>query len=446
MSYFAFIEANGERIAEWTSYSVDSDLMTPADGFSFDVEVPGDTETRERLLELTKPGTEIKIFVGDDVGGGPRERFQQMVGIIDDRTIGASREGGTVIQIEGRDLAGILTDASVELNLNVSADMRLIDLVREAVGFYGIEVVTDSYAAQRTLQGGGRTSETQAARRAGVAPSRFSFTQQEEATRTGRSVDGALGTDEELREEQFTATGDRLDTITDALASRRGARSGYANIMGPGDIERLTVKDARPQVGETIWAFIERHCTRLGVLLWCSPLGRLILSSPRYNQEPRYRAVRRYVEDTEDPNNVRDGKLIESIGDRHSKVVVYGRGNIRSTERTPVSGEAVDDSWPAELAKPLYLQETDLRTADACARKALRELMRFRRDAFQLEYTLDDHGQRGYLYAIDSTIRVIDEPIGVDGTFYITKRTFRKDRDQGTSTTIRAVPLRSLVY
>ncbi len=446
MSDLAFVEVNGVRITEWVTYSIDSDLLTPADGFSFQIEVPGDRDARRRLLDATRPGNELRVYVGDDVGeGAPRSRYIQMIGLIEDREISGTREEGTTISIEGRDLASYLVDSSVEPTLDVSADMRLVDLVTAAVEPYDIAVVTDSYAAQRTLQGG-QGSPDEAARRAGVPPRSYSLAQQEEATRTGRPVDSPLGTDEELQESLFTATGDRLDATVLALQTRRAARSGYANVMGPGDIERLAIKDARPQIGETVWAFIERHCTRLGVLMWMSPLGRLILSSPQYSQRPRYRAVRRYEDDPEDPTNILEAKLHESIGDRHSKVAVYGRGNVRSSERQPVRGEAVDDAWPADLPKPLYLQETDIRTGDAAARKALRELMRHKRDAFAFDITLPDHGANGYLYAVDSTIAIVDEVTGVEGTFYITKRTFKKSREGGTSTSIRAVPLRSLVY
>lgn len=432
MSDFAFIEAGGERITEWTSYSIDSDLATPADGFEFSVDIPREDERRRRrLAEVLAPGVEVQVFVGQDVSGRAQGRYAQMVGVIDDRSISVSREGGTTFTISGRDLAGFLTDASVDLDLDVSAGMRLVDLVTAAVAPYGITVVTDSYGAQRTLSAStSRASE--AARASGVAEAHYSLSAQAEATRTGRPVD--------------EVTGNFLSAALADIQARRAARSGYANVMGPSDIERLTVRDARPQVGETVWAFCARHAERLGVLMWFSPLGRLILSSPRYGQEPRYAAVRRWTSDPAQPNNVLAGELIESIGDRFSEVTVFGRGNMRSSERQVVRGVATDDSWPSSRPKPFRTQEGDIRTSDAAARKALRELMRAKQDAFRVEYTLPDHGANGYLYAIDSTIRVIDEPAIVDGIFYVTKRTFTKDRENGTLTRVRAVPRGALVF
>lgn len=432
MSDVAFIEANGVRILEWTAYSVDSDLLIPADGFSFEVAIPKeDARRRAELREALAIGSEVRIYVGDDVGeGAPRSRYQQMVGVIDDLDVDVTKEG-TVLSVQGRDLAGHLVNASIAPDVDVRSSMRLTDLVRAAVDPYDIEVVTDSFAAQRTLQAG-RVDQNERARRAGVPASSFSFTAAEEARRTGRPLDEVTG--------NFLS-----DAISDVQA-RRAARTGYANVMGPSDIERLTIRDARPQIGETVWAFIARHCERLGVLLWFSPRGRLVLSSPRYTQEPRYRAIRRYASSPSDPNSILAGAVHESMGDRHSEIVVYGRGNVRSSERQPVTGRAIDDSWPSDRPCPLYMQESSIRSADQAARKALRQLMVGKKDSFVLEYTLADHGQNGYLYAIDSTIRVIDEPADVDGVFYITKRTFEKDRSQGTTTRIRAVPRGSLVF
>jgi len=429
----AFIEVNGVRILDWTEYSMDSDLMTAADGFSFSVAMPREEEARRaELREALAVGSEVTFYVGRNVqNGSPQNRYQQMVGIIDDLRVDVTKDGGTVFGIEGRDLAGVLTDASVELDIDVRSNMRLVDLVRAAVDPYDIEVVTDSFAARRTLQAG-RHPQNERARSAGVGASSYSLTAQAEADRTGRPIDEVTG--------NFVS-----DAISD-IQIRRASRTGYANVMGPGDVERLLIRDARPQVGETVWAFCARHCERLGVLMWFSPLGRLILSSPRYTQEPRYRAVRRYNSTASDPNNILTGGLAESIGDRHSEVKVYGRGNIRSSERQPVTGVATDDSWPSARSKPLYMQESSIRSSTEAARKALRELMTNKKDAYLLTYTLPDHGQNGYLFAVDSTIAVIDEPAGVEGTFYITKRTFQQDRSGGTMTSIRAVPLGSLVF
>lgn len=433
MSDFAFIEAGGERIVEWTRYSIDSDLATPADGFEFSVDIPReDEQRRRRLAEVLAPGVEVQVLVGEDVGNGrTRGRYAQMVGVIDDRTINVSREGGTTFSISGRDLAGFLVDSSVDLDLDVSAGMRLVDLVTAAVEPFGITVITDSYGAQRTLSAS-TSRPNEAARAAGVPASSYSLSAQAEATRMGRPVD--------------EVTGNFLANAIHDIQARRAARSGYANVMGPSDIEPLTVRDARPQVGETVWAFCARHAERLGVLMWFSPLGRLILSSPRYGQEPRHSAIRRWTSDPSQPNNVLAGELSESIGSRFSEVTVFGRGNMRSATRQVVRGVATDDSWPSDRPKPFRTQESDIRTSDAAARKALRELMRAKADAFRLDYTLPDHGANGYLYAIDSTLRVLDEPADVDGIFYIVKRTFTKDRESGTMTRMSAVPRGSLVF
>jgi prophage tail gpP-like protein len=432
MNLTAQIEVDGTQIGAWTNYAIDSDLLVPSDGFKLSVELPEDPARRRELRDLTSPGKQIRIYLAQvNESGDVVQRYRQMVGIIDDRGTTSSREKGTIYTISGRDLIGHLLQASVALDVEVRANMTLVSLVEAALLPYGIGVATDSYAARTRLQAG-RARARERARSAGVGPRSYTLTAQAEADRTGRPIDEILGVDS--------------DTSPGARSARAGVVSGYANSMSPSDIARLSVRDARPQVGETVWAFIERHTKRLGVLAWLSPVGTLVLSSPRYEQRPRYAAVRRNPSDPAFANNVLSGGLNESIGDRHSSVTVYGRGNPRNSERRIVTGTATDDAWPADMDKPLIIQDASIRSGAVAARRALRELMARKESAFTLEYVLDGHGSHGHLFAIDTTIAVVDEESDVRGVFYVVRRQFNQDRQNGTTTNIRCVPRGALVF
>jgi prophage tail gpP-like protein len=431
----AFIEVNGERLVVWDEYSFDSDMLVPADGFSFSVSLPGgrtrDTaRQRDALRALLHPGAEVIVFVGKDRGDGqPQTRTMQLTGIIDDRSIDVTRDGGTIVKLEGRDLAGFLVDSSVPLSLEVSLEMPLLDLAKKAVEPWAISVVADSYAAQQTLQGS-RTDHTRAARAAGVPPSRYSLSAQQEADRTGRPIAEVVG-----------ASGASQDQ-----AQARATRS-YANSLSPSDVARLTAKEARPQAGETVWAFLDRHARRLGCLMWMGPDGKLILGSPRYEQSPSYKLVRRYEELGSEHNNILAGGVTESIGDRFSEVTVLGRGNAHSRDRSNTTkGSAKDEAWPTIYPKPLIIHENGIKTKDEAARRALRELSQGKSQSFVLRYTTGDHAVADVVWAVDSTAQVLDEPIGVDGVFYTVGRTFAKDRKNGTSTSVRLYPRGSIVF
>ena len=441
MSESAFLEVDGARLPVWDEYSVDSDLFSPADGFSFGVSLPSDSRfstprSRAELREKLKPGRSVKLYVGDDSELGPETRFLQMTGFIDDADVTATRDGGTVVKVQGRDVAGYLVDASVDLRIAVTPEMKLLDLIRVAVEPWDIDVLADSFAASETLRGNSRqragSRQRRGARAAGIRADRYSLSAQAEADRTGRPIEEVVGT--------------APDTDPAAAQARLATRSAYANGLSPSDIARLKVSDARPQVGETVWAFIDRHCKRLGVMIWFAPEGRLIVSSPHYTQDPSFSAVRRYRSDASQPNNVLDGSVRQSIGERVSKVTVYGRGNPRTGSRTIPHGVAVDESWPSPFPKEMVIQDTAIKTDAEATRRAVRELNQRKQQSFMLEYELQGHGQGPVIYSIDTVMTVVDDAADVRGNFYVTRRTFQRSRTDGTKTSIQALPIGAIVF
>lgn len=440
MADVVYLEVAGTRLPIWDSYSVDSDMFVPADGFRFAVSLPNDSQfsergRREQLRDKLKPGARVELFVGKESRGGqPNERTLQMTGFIDDSTVEATATNGTVIKVEGRDLAGMLVDSSIDPEMRFSVDMPLLTLVREAVKPWGIEVVSDGFDARETLRGrrlrraGQRT--VRAARSAGVPSSRWNVGLQAESDRTGIPIDTLAGAD-----------GDDAS----AAQARAAARASAANSLTQSDIQRLKVKDARPRIGETVWAFLERHVRRLGLMMWMSPDGKLIVSSPHYAQEPSFAAHRRFVSLGESPNNVSSGGVRQDIGERYSKVVVYGRGNVRSGARRVPKGIATDSAWPEGFGpKLLVLQDTSIRDDAAAARRALRELGLRKQQSIVLDYVLDDHGQRSGIYCIDSVCSVVDETANIAGNYYCVRRQFQRS-EAGTRTIVRLVPVGSLV-
>lgn len=442
MGESVYIEVGGTRLPVWDSYSIDSDMLVPSDGFTFSVSLPSDSywsESRRRaeLRDRLYAGAPVNVYVGrDDPNAPPSTRTLQMTGVIDDSSIDITREGGTVIKLEGRDLASYLVDSSVRLDLRVSTEMRLLTLIERAVQPWGIEVVADSFAARETLRGNQRRRAgsriRRAARSAGIRPDAYSLTAQAEADRTGRPLEDVVGAD--------------LENDAGAIQARNAARGSFANDLTQSDVQRLRINDVRPRIGETVWAFCERHCKRLGLIMWMSPDGKLIVSSPDYTQEPSYSAVRRYRSVRSEPNNIMSGGVRQSIGERFSEIIVYGKGNPRNGGRNLPQGRASDDGWPGDgLVKLHIMQDPNVRTDAQAEKRAIRELNVLRRQAFVLEYTLADHAQAGTIYSVDTVVAVVDEAANVTGNFYITRRTLQRDLKNGTSTAIKALPVGSLL-
>lgn len=112
---------DGKEHADWTSYSIDSDLMVPADAWSFSLgPVVGD------LPAALAEGREVKVKVAGQV---------VMTGRIDTLTHEASRQGRS-IAINGRDGAAVLVDCSAPIF--VSKQISLAEIVAKVVRPLGI--------------------------------------------------------------------------------------------------------------------------------------------------------------------------------------------------------------------------------------------------------------------------------------------------------------------
>lgn len=425
---YVSIEAGGERFDTWTEYSVASDLLTPADAFSLTVELGGVRRDMRGLVsnmrDLLAPSSAVRLYIGRDVTGAQPGRALQMAGIVDTLDPSASVAGGTVLAVRGRDLACHLTDSSIDLRVLGTGEVTLLQVIRAAVAPWDIEVITDGTAGRDILTGRVAAQPADAlqlaeARAFGISPAAYSRILRRRAEREQRAADGGA-------------------------ASPR-SRDRSANGLAPGDVERLKVKDAKPKPGESVWAFLQRHVARFGLLLWLDPRGKLVVSAPRYDTAPIARLVRRYVNQPEDANNIIGGGGSENIADRVSSVTVYGRTHGDDATRSAITHTETDETWPAPYPRPLILHDNSARSLEEAQRRARRELRMRAVNARVLDYEVSDHGQGGYLYAVDSMVIVDDEVGGATGLWYVTSRTFAGSRDRGTTTQLRLVPPGSLV-
>jgi len=91
---------NGGEIVGWTSYSINSDFLTPTDGWSFTV---GGKKSWDKIKDVVKPDYKIKILID----GKP-----QLSGWIDVVTL-TSDEGGLTVNIQGRDILRPLIKSNI---------------------------------------------------------------------------------------------------------------------------------------------------------------------------------------------------------------------------------------------------------------------------------------------------------------------------------------------
>ena len=418
------LEVGGERLDVWTRYEVDTDLLQPADGFHLEVEVGAglariSQDRFRRYREQLSPGSLVRLYVGDDITGRRRERYLQLTGRIDELNIDQSRARGTTLRVSGRDHGAYLVDSCVPVGLIRDEGTAFLDLVRAAVAPWNLEVISDGTASRDILTGrhvltARERLELEEARAQGINPAAFTRMLRRRAERQGRPLDEVAG-----------------------VTADPQARARTSNGLLSSDVQRLTHRRAAPRAGETVWDFLDRHARRLGLMMWMDPRGRLIVSAPRYDQQPLYRFVRRWQNRGDDPNTILEGGRRKDGSALFSEVTVFGRARGGDVTRTSIRGTVTGD---LPYQRRLVVHDNSVRDSSEAERRARRELRRRLADSDILQYELPDHGLGRYLYAIDTTAAVEDEVSGVSDVWYVTRRTFRRDRENGTSTAVRLAP------
>lgn len=418
------LEIAGERIDTWGSYRVASSLLTPADDWTASLFVRGDAEARALVASYVKVGEPVKAWIRQNPGSPDETRALQLRGFIETREVMNDR-AGTRITVSGRDLAAHLTDSCVPPDVVRQVGPNFVDIVRQLVAPWGMEVTLDATASRHIATGEVMTTSEgrlaqQRARRLGVPPGAVGRGLAERAARGRTPIDQVLGS---------TPAAERA-----AQRTRRGSANG----LTASDIERIKLDEAMPQSGEVVWEYLERHAQRFGLMMWADAEGRLVISSPNYDEPPVFRIVRRLRSESSDPNNVLAGSETTNIRDRYSKVSVFGRTRGSRLTSSPHSFVAEDSSLP--YPKELVIADSSIRSDEDAKRAALRALTRHGMTAHLLDYTVRGHGDGRHAFAVDAMYEIHDEVLGIYGAWYCVERTFAASRDEGTSTMLRFIP------
>lgn len=469
---FAELECDSTLIDGWISYSVTSDLFTPADACRLSIGV-GSSSARDlksaisKVKALLAPGKEVKLWV---TAGG--KRALQGAFTIDSQEIENEADGGTQVSVNLRDRAAKMLSAA-DPKLYESGD-TLVKIARRAVAPWPeIEVTADHVAARDLRQA--RVSKDKLrrlqdkARSWGIPPRLMSekiaasidkgtITFEDfagaQAGRIGSSASGA-GTSPTF---PFTGAYARpnVDRSVDPLQAPVTVplRSGYVGIPYSGatglsslQIYQLKVKDVRPQSGETVWEFLDRSARRNGLLMSVTPDGKLLFCGLHYDQEPSYRITRR-IEGDRSQNNVVSGGYRLDLSDVCSDVIVYGRVKGKDVARSPFKGHATSspsDATRVPYTKTLIIHDNSIKSQADAQHRAEYELGKSKQGALCLTYTMRGHSDSGLLYAPDTIAHVEDEVSGITGPHYLVERTFTRSNKQGPYTSLKLVPKGSIV-
>ena len=123
----------------WDGWSIESDLLTPADAFELELH----TKNATRLPEVIKEGAPCSLTLdGDRVLTGQIDEFEHDI----------SRRGISM-RINGRDLAAPLVDCSSPfVSMREATLAQILDQVVKPLGAYKVEIRADQAKSRRRVQ------------------------------------------------------------------------------------------------------------------------------------------------------------------------------------------------------------------------------------------------------------------------------------------------------
>ncbi len=250
---------------------------------------------------------------------------------------------------------------------------------------------------------------------------------------------------------------------------------------GPRPLKDFINHQLKPHNHEGVYAFAARITERHGLRIWCSADGeKLIVSTPDYEQEPRYQ-IRR---DRTGGTNVLEGTVNFDGSDQPSIIFAdgfsgggeFGKGRVKAFCVNPYFGVDKDGFVLDEVSRliskypdaqqvtmtvqpyrrrslgvpmrPVFLHDDESKTQAEINNFVRREMSLLLRKSLVANYTVEGHGQNveGVFtpWDIDTVVDVQDDLAGVNERMYVIGRVFEKSRQSGTVTHLELVRLNSL--
>jgi prophage tail gpP-like protein len=384
------------------SYEMFEDYLTPAaaGNFSLAADELSDSD-RNALL----PGSRVEVSINDQV---------QILGYIDDIRSFGNRSSGSVWTIEFRDWLSASVDAHVDPQTRVKPTDTFEQAVIKILSPFGVTVIAEDAIANR-------------------------------------------------------------NAITGAIYGTPTSKKGKPS-------KKAIAHECKPYQAEGALAFASRITQRAG--LWIRPAvdGKTaIVAAPDFDQPSRY-AIRLKTDGTQ-RNNVTDWDVRKSRLDQPSLIFGAGFGGggewpkstlrgaiinplialsnadivaqllsaypglVGATPPAPAIVSAIGSIMLDPNARPLYLYDSESKTADELRAYLRRELALRMRKSLVAQYTIEGHTLGGHPIAVDTMIDVEDDIAGINGPLWVLSRRFTKvSGEQGTKTQVHLIRPGTLLF
>lgn len=380
-----FLRVGGEQFDFWTEYTCGASIFEPDSPFEFSAPIISDRELREVNGINLVPGKVVQVYVRTP--SNRPKAVLQYVGIIDTVKYVASREGGAMLHVTGRNHLAPIVDSDVLPN-------------------FSVENVTFAEVIKRVL----------------VTP----------APGNGFGY---------YSQSQIIINNDANRSLLTGNPKAANALSKNA----PPQLETLKIDQAKPRAGETVYQYLHRHATRMGLMIWGTGDGKIVFGRPNFDQQPLYSIAMRRNQRGVD-NTAKAWAYSRSYAHRASEIHVYGHSHGGDSMRSPIHAVVKDQEIiDSGLYRPVTIHDNCARTVAQAEQRGRLELAKRLQSANQLTVKVQGHGADGSTWAPDTIVSLFCDDLGmVDEQRYIVARTFTRSRDHGTETTLHIVPKNSI--
>ncbi len=316
----------GREHGDWTSYQVDSDLITPADAWRVSLGIPAD-----RVPEYVRPWAEVELLLGTDVVlTGRIDRIERRIA-----------KGEHVLSLSGRDNAAVLVDCSAPIRTRREVDLaEAVDLLVKPLGITRVRVDASGHKKKVEVEPG------------------------------------------------------------------------------------MTAMDA-----------LKRLCEANGCWAWCEPDGTLVVGGPAYSAPPVAELVLRF--DGKE-NNVKSVSVVDDVSGRHSEVTILGQTHGTESADGQHNLLAVERDSGVQGYRPLIERDSDVDSQAEASRRARKRIADSRLEGLTIDAQVRGHrAGNGEPWRPGQRVRLVSEPHGLDGVYFLMGRTLVGGRDRGCITELK---------
>jgi prophage tail gpP-like protein len=195
--------------------------------------------------------------------------------------------------------------------------------------------------------------------------------------------------------------------------------------------------------GMTAWDALQRVCEEAGCWPYFAPDGTLVIGGPDYTDATNPPVAQLVQRLDGRGNNVERLAERRGVQERYSQVTVLGQshGTERSAGQHNIRATAKDGT--ADFNRPKIVVEADCDSLGHAKRRARKIVADGKLGAYELRATVRGHrvlGAGDTLWTPGQRVRVLSEPLHVDGVFYLMRRTFLCSRGAGRVTELTLRP------